>query len=140
MSGCASPARMSNIRIEPESRRDFWLHLGILIGGAALYLIVRVVIAPTTGWLRFHVTDFLAGMMLPSLFALWPNPPQAVTQLISSLGGKLILVLSAVLIWEVAHPLLSDNSTADWRDVLAYLLGVPVQHLITSIGRMSSIS
>ena len=105
-----------------------------MVAGAALYVIVRIVIAPTTGWLRFHVTDFLAGMMLPSLFALWPNPPESVAKLLSSLGGKLILVLSAVLIWEVAHPLLSDNSTADWRDVLAYLLGVLVQHLITSLG------
>lgn len=122
---------MARTSITTRLPRDAGLHLAILIGGAALYVLVRIGIDPHSGWLRNHVTDFLAGVMLPSLFALWASPPRSVATLTSDLSGKLILVASAAVVWEVIEPMVTRRSTGDWRDVLAYLAGAIVQHLIT---------
>jgi len=106
------------------------LHLAIIVAGISLYLLIRIALAPAGGWLRFHATDVLAGLILPSLFALWPDPPRSLAALNAGLSGKLLLVLAAAFVWEVVHPLASKASTGDWRDVVAYVVGCLLQHAL----------
>ncbi len=109
------------------SARQF--HLTIIAFVALAYMTVRIGIAPESGWLRFHTTDFLAGVALPSVIAL-AFDDVSVSRLPGTLGGKLALTAGAVVVWGGIVPLVSERSTADWRDVIAYFAGTAVQHVV----------
>lgn len=109
-------------------QRSRIFHLAV-IGGVFLgYVLVRVAWSPTQGFARFHVTDILAGVAIPSLFALvfqgWGNWERWAI----SLQGKLALVGGATAVWEGLLPLVSKHATADPVDVVCYVLGTLAQH------------
>ncbi len=106
------------------------LHGAIVVAVAVGYLLLRIVLAPTTGPLRWHATDLLAGIALPSLFALLLPQTMELGRWARTLSGKLALTGSATVVWEVVVPLLSDRSTPDIVDVIAYLVGTTIQHAI----------
>lgn len=111
-----------------DRRRRMRFAISTILLVAVAYLIIRITIAPGPGWVRFHATDFLAGFALPSVIALgFHRFPGA--DLLDTLRGKLLLTVAAVVVWEGVVPLLNAHSTADWRDVVAYLAGTVAQHL-----------
>lgn len=120
------------------ARRAALLHLSIIAAVAIGYVAIRVAIAPTVGPLRGQATDLLAGMALPSLFALFLPAGIALARWASTLSGKLSLTLAAAFVWEVAVPLLGARSTPDLLDVVAYLAGTLLQHaLVTRLPGMA---
>ncbi|MDP1026924.1 hypothetical protein Q5H91_06850 [Sphingomonas sp. KR1UV-12] len=105
----------------------------MIVAVAIGYLIVRIGIAPRTGLLRYHATDLLAGVALPSIIAL---AIPAITPLglwARTLPGKLALIAGAIAVWEVAVPLITTRSTPDPIDALCYVAGTLLQH--AAVGR-----
>lgn len=115
--------------------RDATAHVAVIAIIAAGYILVRVVMEPAGGLLRGHATDLLAGVALPSLFALVFQARGEMGEWVRSLPGKLALTASAAVVWEVIVPLFDPRSTADWLDALAYVVGTVVQHVF--VGRVS---
>lgn len=111
------------------------VHLMILGGGLLLYGLVHAGLVAGDSPLRFHGPDVIAGAVLLSLFELAPVRPRLLTELLSTYGGKTALVLGASFSWEVVMPLLTSRSTPDWLDVLAYLAGGTMQHIIVRVAR-----
>ena len=109
---------------------DLRLHLAILLLVAAGYLVIRIGIAPTGGFLRHHATDLLAGVALPSVLALTMPAGAPMGDWVRSIGGKLQVTLGAALVWEGLMPLLTANATADPVDALCYFTGATAQHLV----------
>jgi hypothetical protein len=110
------------------AQRTARIHLSVLGTVFVAYLLVRIAWAPTGGFARFHLTDLLAGVALPSLCALVMRGWRNWERWSLSLRGKLALVGGATMIWEGLHPLLSTQATADPIDALCYLVGTLGQH------------
>jgi hypothetical protein len=104
------------------------VHLSILGAVFVTYLLVRIAWAPLDGFARFHLTDLLAGVALPSLCTLVMRGWGSWERRSVSLRGKLAFVAGATIIWEGLLPLLSNQATADPVVVLCYLLGTLGQH------------
>lgn len=73
---------------------------------------------------RFHFNDFLGAILL----AAYTNILLAYKgfQAIQSLGSLLLLGGVCGVFWEGIAPLILSYSTADWKDCVAYLLGMTV--------------
>lgn len=114
------------------ARQGRFAHLGLLVAVGTAYLVIRVGIAPVAGPLRWQATDLLAGVALPSLFALGTVPASRWGRWARSGAGKAQLIAGAVLVWEGLVPLLG-RGTADGWDVLAYALGGLAQHGLATV-------
>lgn len=120
--------RISINSVTLAAQRNPLLHLSILGSVFLAYLVVRIAWAPMNGFARFHLTDLLAGVALPSLCALVMGGWGSWERWYLSLRGKLALIAGATMIWEGLLPLLSNLATADPIDALCYLLGTLGQH------------
>lgn len=123
-----SQAESTQGRSAPSARQETALHGAVILVVAIGYILVRVVLDPVTGPLRWYATDLLAGIALPSLVALVFPDTTDLGRWARTLGGKLVLTAAAVAVWEGVVPLLNGRSTPDVLDVAAYLAGTLVQH------------
>lgn len=80
--------------------------------------------------LRYHFNDFLGGISILGyvnlVLSLKKGRPWRIKRLVSCL----VFVLFCGFCWEYVAPLVLENSTGDWLDVLAYLLGGAVYWLL----------
>jgi hypothetical protein len=120
----AKATDLRNSSTRTQTRVDLVMLATVLI----VYLLVRIAWAPTNGFARYHLTDLLAGVALPSLVALLFRDWEPWESWSRSLPGKLAMTFGAAMIWEGLVPLLSQRSTADLVDGLCYLIGALCQH------------
>ena len=101
----------------------------------ALYSLNRFVLKLyVQGWigyfLRCHFNDFLCGILFIAYSNVFINTRG---KMITKPPHILALCFSAGLVWEFIVPLVKRNSTADWLDVLFYMLGGLVYWLLVTL-------
>ena len=117
----------------PALPRSWHIVWTLAIVGVAVGL--RIMLAPTTGFMRCHMTDLAGGLVLPSIGAMFTDPAHAWGRWVRSFTGTMMLTLGGIIGWEILVPLVSATSTPDPIDALCYLVGGLVQHLAVITAR-----
>lgn len=83
--------------------------------------------------LKNHFNDFLAGVAFLAYLNFILSYYKMGKYQVNNFRSAILIAFLCGIFWEFITPLYKDNSTSDWLDILAYMLGSSSYILTTKI-------